>query len=77
MLLSILFTYRTSIQDIIKISPFYLTYGRSAILPTDLWNCEENSQTLRDRIDHLINDLFINRNIAWSRIESNQIRQKS
>jgi len=74
---SVLFAYRTSIQGTTKISPFYLTYGRPAVLPMNLWNCVENSQTFRDRIDHLINDLPINRNMAQSRIESSQIRQKN
>ncbi len=52
-------------------------YGRLAVLSMDLWNYEENSQILRDKIDYLVNDLSINRNMIWSRIEGSQIRQKS
>ena len=35
---SVLFAYRTAVLDFVNDSPFFLTYGRDARLPTDSWS---------------------------------------
>lgn len=57
----ILFAYWTSKQSIIRISPFYLTYKRIAVLSVDLNECNEDSEEMFHRINELINDLSIKR----------------
>ena len=55
-------------------TPFYLTYGRSATLPTDLYHDEHD---LFDRIRNLIDDLPIKRKEAQNRITRSQAKQKT
>ena len=56
-------------------TPFYLTYGRSATLPTDLYHDDEYD--LFDRVRNLIDDLPIKRKEAQNRITRSQAKQKA
>ena len=52
---SVLFSYRVSVQDSTKQTPFYLVYGRQARLPVDLQiksikNDFENKPTIDDSL---------------------------
>ena len=63
----VLFAYRTSKQSTTQMTPFYLTYGRDAVLPMDQQGLA--SETLVQRINKLINVLLHEREIARKRID--------
>lgn len=68
-----LFAYRTSRQSTTKIDPFYLTYGRKAILPIDN---DDREMTIEQRIKEIFEDIPEIRNKAKRQIEISQERQK-
>ena len=70
-----LFAYRTSKQSTTGISPFYLTYGREALLPSD--ESSKKTQGLLDRITSLLDDLPLDRYNALERINRQQNKQKA
>ena len=51
----VLFAYRTSKHSTTKVSPFYLTYGREAVLPMD--DLTENGEQMEERLHQLISEL--------------------
>ena len=69
-----LFAYRTSKQSTTQVTPFYLTYGREAILPMDETN--QSEETLSDRIFKLLNVLPHDRENTRKRIDQQQNKQK-
>jgi len=70
----VLFAYRTSKHSTTKITPFFLTYGREAILPSD--EISDNEETLATRITKLINELPCSRIETRKRIDVQQSKQK-
>ena len=66
-----LFTYRTSKYSTIKVSPFYLVYGREAKLPTDDTEIE-GELTIIDHMVMQINDPPLVRNQVRFQIEEEQ-----
>jgi hypothetical protein len=73
----ILFAYRTSKNSLTKIEPFYLVYGQSAKLLIDFDNnAYPNSETLLQRINHLINNVPQIREEAHAQINRSQQKQK-
>ena len=75
MLPSVLFAYRTSKQSTTHMTPFYLTYGRNATLPTDLYHDDEHD--LFDSVKNLVKNLPIKRKEAQNRITRSQAKQKA
>jgi hypothetical protein len=71
----VLFAYRTSKQSTTQVTPFYLTYGREAILPMD--DHFQPEETLPSRIDKLLNVLPHDRENTRKRIDRQQNKQKS
>jgi len=75
---SILFAYRTSRQSTTQMTPFYLVYGRQALLPFDVkGNDNDESTTLLDRINNLVNDLPQIHADVRARIKNKQQKQKN
>ena len=75
MIAPVLFAYRTNKQATTGITPFYLVYGRSAKLPTDSTQIEEE-RTLRDHMTTQLEDLPTKRAQAKLRIKTEQQKQK-
>jgi hypothetical protein len=72
-----LFAYRTSKQSTTKIEPFYLVYGRSAKLPVDFSNQQnETPEDLNTRVLQLIEDVPQIRIQARHQITKSQQKQK-
>jgi Integrase zinc binding domain/Integrase core domain len=70
----VLFAYRTSKQSTTKIPPFYLTYGRDAVLPVD--DLSQNNENLTQRIAHMLDKLPHDREDTRKRIDQQQVKQK-
>ena len=70
----VLFAYRISKHSTTKITPFYLTYGREAVLPID--DLTENEEQIITRIHKLIDDLPHVRELTKNRIDQQQSKQK-
>ena len=51
----VLFAYHSSKQATTKLTPFYLTYGREAVLPVD--DLTQNEETIQNRIAKLLDQL--------------------
>ena len=81
---SVLFSYRVSVQDSTKQTPFYLVYGRQARLPVDLQiksikNYFENKPTIDDSLknrENLLENVIELRKNALQNIQKAQERQK-
>jgi len=70
----ILFAYRTSKQATMKITPFFLTYGREAVLPLD--DLSGEIETVQQRLRHLIDDLPLIREDVRQYVHDKQNKQK-
>ena len=70
----ILFAYRTSKQATTKITPFFLTYGREAVLPLD--DLSGEIETVQQRLRHLIDDLPLIREDVRQYVHDKQNKQK-
>jgi len=76
---AVLFAYRTKKHKTTKQTPFYLVYGREAILPIDLVipSIEvEHDEPLLERLYQLISDVEDDRQQVINRIEKEQQKQK-
>jgi hypothetical protein len=71
----VLFAYRTTKHSTTKIAPFFLLYGRDAKLPTDPLE-NENTSTLINHLENLIDDLPQEIEHAKKRVEKAQKKQK-
>ena len=69
-----LFTYRTSKQASTKMTPFFLTYGREAVLPLD--DLSGELETVQQRLHHLIDDLPLIREDVRQQVQNKQNKQK-
>ena len=49
---AVLFSYRVSRQDSTKYSPFYLMYGRNAILPVEFNIAEEHKNESEEELEN-------------------------
>ena len=49
---AVLFSYRVSRQDSTKYSPFYLMYGRNAILPVEFNMAEEHKNESEEELEN-------------------------
>ena len=49
---AVLFSYRVSRQDSIKYSPFYLMYGRNAILSVEFNMAEEHKNESEEELEN-------------------------
>ena len=65
----ILFTYRASMQESVKESPFYLLYGRDPRLPTTL-DMDNNAKQEID-VDTYKGEMAINFDEAWDLAQNN------
>ena len=74
---SVLFAYRTTKHNTTKRTPFFMMYGREAILPIEDLEIGEDfeERAIIERIYELIN-LTDERNRALQRIEKSQTQQK-
>ena len=70
----VLFAYRTSKHSTTKVSPFYLTYGREAVLPID--NLTENGKQMEERLHQLISELPHALEVTKTKITQQQMKQK-
>ena len=80
---SVLFAYRTSKQDSVQYSPFYLMYGREPRLPVDFLTSHEstsdessNELSFEDKVARFIEMKAIVHDRAVKNIEKAQKRQK-
>jgi hypothetical protein len=74
-----LFAYRTSKHPTTKIEPFFLVYGRSAVLPIDHFtndDLDQQTNTLSHRIKHLIENVPQIRLQAQEVVIRSQAKQK-
>lgn len=71
----VLFAYRTSKQATTQIPPFYLTYGREAVLPID--DLTQNEEPLDQRIAIMLDKLPHDREETRKRIDQQQNKQKT
>ena len=70
-----LFAYRTSKHSVMKISSFFVTYGRNITLPMDDLN--DLNVTLSSHLQNLVDQLPQTREIAKNHITSAQQKQKN
>jgi hypothetical protein len=68
-----LFAYRTKIQESTRIDPFYIVYGRKAVLPIER---EEKKITLIERLQEIIENMPKIRWKTKEEITKSQERQK-
>jgi Tfp pilus assembly protein PilO len=70
-----LFAYYSNKQSTTKLTSFYSTYGRKAVLPVD--DLTQNEKTMQDRIAKMLDKLPHDRELTKKRIDQQQIKQKS
>lgn len=70
----VLFAYRTSKNATTKMTPFYLAYGRNAVLPVD--DLSNHGETIQSRLANLIDQVPIVREKTRQQIANQQIKQK-
>jgi uncharacterized protein YihD (DUF1040 family) len=68
-----LFAYRTKTQESTKVEPFYITYGRKAVLPIDK---EEKKITVIERLQEIVEQMPKIRWKANEEIKKSQQKQK-
>ena len=77
---AIQFAYRSTPSDnSVGFSPFFLLYGREAVLPIDVSLCLNpvyKDRTVRDYLHDLISQLEVTREISKRNMESNQASMK-
>ena len=69
-----LFAYRTSKQASTKMTPFFLTYDREAVLPLD--DLSGELEMVQQRLHHLIDDLPLIREDVRQQVQNKQNIQK-
>ena len=70
----VLFAYRTSQHATSKVTPFFLTYGREAVLPID--DLTEKGDQIEERLHQLISELPHALEFTRKRITQQQVKQK-
>jgi hypothetical protein len=71
-----LLAYRTSVQDSIKETPFFMLYGRNAKLPADISNGVSDNSCSGDYKNELVEKLSNARNLAVEKLKETQIKMK-